>query len=91
MALRDRVFRVVLEHPSAHEGWYTLAGRRRGPYRSPELLEADLLGQVRAWNTRAGELGGWVWRRTHLEVVVTLPEGVPVDGGEALTPWTGSG
>lgn len=86
MPHRDHVFRVRLEHGS-NQGWYTLAGQRRGPFASPELAEIDLLARIAEWHRAARALGGWVWRRTPLEVVVTLPDHVPVAGAEPLTPW----
>lgn len=86
MAFRDHVFRVVLEQTD-DAGYYTLAGQRRGPFPSPELAEADLVDRLGKWRGAARALGGWVWRRTALEIVVTLPDEVPVEGGEPLTPW----
>ncbi|MEZ4236630.1 MAG: hypothetical protein R3F59_10835 [Myxococcota bacterium] len=82
-----RVFRVTLEHPGADEGYYTLAGKRYGPFATPEEAEHHLLGRIRAWKARARSLGGDVHRRTHLEIAVTLPADVPFEGGEAPTPW----
>lgn len=92
--MTDHAFRVELEHvqrdDGGTDGYYRLAGERRGPFATPDALEADLLERLGAWNARARELGGWAWRRSTLELVVTVPEGVPVDGGEPLTPWVAS-
>lgn len=89
MALRDHAFPILLEHPAPDEGWYTLAGIRRGPFATPDALEADLLARLQRWDAHARTLGGWAWRRAHLELVVTLPDNVPVEGGSPLAPWVG--
>lgn len=80
--MRTHVYRVTAEHPSPTEGWYALAGRRYGPFASPEAAELHLLGVVRRWRDRARQLGGDVQRRTAVEVVVTLPDDAPVEGAE---------
>lgn len=87
----DRVYRVELDQVGPTEGWYTLAGHRRGPFTSPEAMEADLLEVLAAWRARARQLGGWAWRRTATEFVVTLPDSVVVEGGDPLTPWVRPG
>ena len=76
-----------MEFPGPEERWYTLAGQRYGPFYSQEEAEDHLLERIRAWRDRAEALGGWAWRRSHLELVVTLPDEVEVAGGEPLTPW----
>ena|SRR5688572_26381811 len=93
MPHRDHSFPVVLEHepdpadPLRTLAWYRLAGRRYGPFATVDAMEQDLVPRLKRWDTRAREFGGWAWRRAHLELVVTLPEGVPVEGGEWLAPW----
>lgn len=88
MGSRDHGFLVTLEHvPGSLEGYYTLAGVRRGPFASPEDLERDLLTVLARWHARAQELGGWVYRPVANQVAVVLPEGVPVDGGGRVVPW----
>lgn len=82
-----RSFRVVLDQVDVHEGYYELAGRRHGPFVSPEAAEAHLLTVLRRWRDRAAQLGGHLVRRAPLEIVVTLPVDVPFEGGEALEPW----
>lgn len=88
MGFRDHGFPVTLHHePGSTEGWYTLNGVKRGPFASPELLEADLLQVLARWHARAQELGGWVYRPVANQVAVVLPEDVPVDGSGPVLPW----
>lgn len=82
----DHAFRLTLQQVDA-EGWYALAGTWHGPFATPEAMERDVLAVLAAWRERAEALGGWAWRRTATEIVVTLPEGVQVEGGDPLTPW----
>jgi hypothetical protein len=65
--------------------WYAIdGGERRGPFPGPMEAERDFLGTFARWRARARELGGFALRATKRIVVVTLPDGVPVEGGEAL-------
>lgn len=88
MAFRNHCFAVELEYiPGATEGHFTLAGRRYGPFASPDEAERFLVQIVRRWRKRAEELGGWVYRPIATQVVVVLPEDVPVNGGTEIVPW----
>jgi hypothetical protein len=80
MGLRDHVF--PLERHEDHG--YTLAGQRRGPFASHEAAEVDLLQLLKGWSARAESLGGWCWRKTEREIVLTVPENVPIEGGRPL-------
>jgi hypothetical protein len=61
-----------------------VAGRRSGPYPDDLAAERALLEVVRRWKVRARDLGGWVWRRSKRELVVTVPSTVEVVGGDTL-------
>lgn len=52
-----------------------------------ELPEAQVLDRFRSWNARARALGGYVYRPTHRELAVVVPEGTPVRGGRPLTAF----
>lgn len=81
----DYAFGIAHEQISSTEWGYTLAGRRRGPFASPKIVEADLREVVRLWRDRACGLGGWVWRPEATRLLVTLPVGVPMDA--SLSWW----
>ena len=73
-----------------HDGrwWFVVWGRRcvrHGPFASADLARGDAHTTFQRWAARARALGGWAWRRTHREWVVTLPAGVPC-GGERFAP-----
>jgi len=63
--------------------WFIVWGRRcvrHGPYGSAHHAEQGTHTTFRRWADRARHLGGWAWRRTHREWVVSLPQGVPCAG-----------
>ena len=63
--------------------WVSVQGattRRHGPFPSSHAAWMATEALFRRWGLRARHLGGWAWRRTHREWVVTLPRGVPCAG-----------
>lgn len=73
--MRTHTYCVTIEQDGA-VGYYVLAGRRCGPFDSPEASELHLVQTIQRWRARAHALGGYLVRRTWLEVLVVLPEHV---------------
>jgi hypothetical protein len=86
MPVRSRAFPVVFELRGA-EHWLSVGGKVYGPFASDLEAEHQLLRVMTTWKTRAHELGGDCVRPTKTQLVVTLPEDVPMKGGEELQPW----
>lgn len=83
MPMVDHQF--VLSRPSqVGELWaYAVVGRDRqehGPFPSREAALRDAEQRFQRWRGRAWQCGGWAWRRTAHEWVVTVPPDVPVPG-----------
>ena len=79
----SRVYRLAFT--ADPEGlWVELAGHRHGPFPDDAAAEACALRLVQRWRDRARALGGSLVRPSKGEVIVTLPEGVEVRGGEDL-------
>ena len=86
MPMRYHAFPVAFEvHGGEH--WLALAGQVYGPFASDLEAEHQLLRVMGTWKARARELGGSCHRPSKTQLVVTLPEEVPVTGGEPLMPW----
>lgn len=83
----NRVFHITIEYAPERVGYYTIAGVRHGPFATPDAMELDILQLMERWNRRAKHLGGHVWRRTHQDLVVSLPERQVIEGGEPLEAW----
>jgi len=83
MALGDHQFDVQLPTDVGEAWWYQVQGAscwRYGPFPSRAEALGDLEARFQAWRRRARCLGGWAWRRTQREWVVTVPDGVAVPG-----------
>ncbi|MEN0065023.1 MAG: hypothetical protein AAGA48_22965 [Myxococcota bacterium] len=68
--------------------WFQVWGRRcvrHGPFAARDAAWLASHHVFQRWADRARHLGGWAWRRTHREWVVSLPSGVPC-GGLAFSP-----
>lgn len=78
--MATRVYRVSTPILGSAEGWLVVGGVEHGPFVSPEAADAFLVDLVGEWDRRARELGGRCWRRSYLEVMLELPDGVPLDG-----------
>ena len=80
---RDHVFVVDLPRREVDDWWVAVAGRRLrclGPLPTERAARRAREQLFRRWDRHARALGGWAWRRTEREWVVTLPPGVPCEG-----------
>lgn len=83
MALADHQFDVRSPTLEAGAWWYAVEGTRtwrHGPFATAAAAWADVEARFGAWRRRARALGGWAWRRTQREWVVTVPASVEVPG-----------
>lgn len=79
-------YRFVVSEPFREfdgSWWFLVWGQhsvRHGPFATDEAALQEAHSTFRRWAERARRRGGWAWRRTHREWVVTLPPHVPCTG-----------
>src|SRR5690242_3202982 len=82
--MQARKFTVSYTQDAEGHRYSVDAGEPRGPFEDRSQLERDLAQLIVRWRERARALGGSVVRAHRDVVLVTLPDGVPCEGGEAL-------
>lgn len=89
METRQFMFQLRFAHDADVDVcWYTLAGRRHGPFLSLQLAEVDMKARLQLWVQAATGIGGSVFRRSPEEVIVTLPKAVLTDRSSGFWPWS---
>lgn len=78
--------RFVVDFAEDADGlWYSVdGGEFRGPFVESIEREQDLASAITRARREAEELGGFLRRTSYGGWIVTVPDGVAIEGGEAL-------